>query len=129
MEFGLWYPKGNELTMVAYADADWEGSIDDKRNTSGTTFYLGDCLISWLSKKQYSISLSTTGAKFIAEATCCTQFLWKNQTQQDIQVKYDETIPILFDNTSSISISKNPMMHSRTKHIHIKFQLQREHSY
>jgi hypothetical protein len=50
-EFGLWYPKGNELTMVTYADADWEGSIDDRRSTSGATFYLGDCLVSWLSKK------------------------------------------------------------------------------
>jgi hypothetical protein len=44
--FGLWYPKGNELTMVTYMDADWEGSIDDKRSTSGANFYLGDCLVS-----------------------------------------------------------------------------------
>jgi hypothetical protein len=62
-EFGLWYPKGNELTMVAYIDADWAGSIDDRRSTSGVTFYLGDCLVSWLSKKQSSVSLSTTEAR------------------------------------------------------------------
>jgi hypothetical protein len=49
-EFGLWYPKGNELTMVTYAYAYWEGSIDDRRSTSGATFYLGECLVSWLSK-------------------------------------------------------------------------------
>jgi hypothetical protein len=61
-EFGLWYPKGNEMTMVTYTDADWEGSIDDRRSTSGATFYLGDCLVSWLSKKQSSVSLSTTKA-------------------------------------------------------------------
>jgi hypothetical protein len=52
--------------MVAYTDADWAGSIDDRRSTSGATFYLGDCLVSWLSKKQSSISLSTTEAEYIA---------------------------------------------------------------
>ena len=59
-EFGLWYPKGNELTLVAYIDADWEISIDDRKSTSGATLYLGDCLVSWSSKKQSSVSLSTT---------------------------------------------------------------------
>jgi hypothetical protein len=61
-DYGLWYPKGNELSLVAYTDADWAGSIDDRRSTSGETFYLGECLVSWLSKKQSSISLSTTEA-------------------------------------------------------------------
>ena len=56
-EFGLWYLKGNELTLVAYTDADWEGSIDDRKSTSGATLYLGDCLVSWSSKKQPSVSL------------------------------------------------------------------------
>ena len=51
MEFGLWYPKGNEITLIAYLDADWEGCVDDRRSTSGTTLFLGNCLVSWLSKK------------------------------------------------------------------------------
>jgi hypothetical protein len=55
IEFGLWYPKGNMLTLVAYTDADWEGNIDDNKSTSGATFYLGDCLVSWLSKKKPSL--------------------------------------------------------------------------
>ena len=46
-EFGLWYPKGHELSLVAYTDADWEGSIDDRKITSGATLYSGDCLVSW----------------------------------------------------------------------------------
>jgi hypothetical protein len=74
-EFGLWYLKGNEMTMVTYTDVDWEGSIDDRRSTSGATFYLGDFLVSWLSKKQSSVSLSTKEEKYIATTTCCTQFL------------------------------------------------------
>ena len=61
-EFGLWYTKGNELTSVAYTNADWVGSIDDRKSTSGATLYLGDFLVSWSSKKQPSVSLSKTEA-------------------------------------------------------------------
>jgi hypothetical protein len=58
-EFGLWYPKGKDLSLIAYTDADWAGCIDDRQSTSGETFYLGECLVSWLRRKQSSISLST----------------------------------------------------------------------
>lgn len=126
-DLGLWYPKGNKLTLEAYTDADWAGSVDDRRSTSGAAFYLGNCLVSWLSKKQSSISLSTAEAEYIAAALCCAQVLWMKQTLQDIQVKYDEPIPILCDNTSAINISKNPVMHSKTKHIPIKYHFLREH--
>jgi hypothetical protein len=88
---------------------------------SGATFYLGEFLVSWLSKKQSSVSLSIAEAEYIAVAACCTQVLWMKQTLIDIQFKYDEPIPIYCDNTSAINISKNPVMHSKTKHIPIKY--------
>jgi hypothetical protein len=84
-------------------------------------FYLGECLVSWLSKKQSSVSLSTTEAEYIATTSCCTQVLWMKQTLIDMKVQYDEPIPIYCDNTSAISISKNPVMHSKTKNIPIKY--------
>jgi hypothetical protein len=83
---------------------------------------LGECLVSWIRKKQSSISLSTTKAEYIATTSCCTQVLWMKQTLTDVQVEYDDPIPIYCDNTSSISISKNPLMHSKTSHIPIKYQ-------
>ena len=126
IEFRLWYPKGNELTLVVYTDADWAGSIDDRKSTNGAKLYLGDCLVSWSSKKQPSVSLSTIEAKYIAATTCCTQVIWMRKTLEDIQVKYNELIPIFCDNTSAINISKNPVMHSKTKHIPIKFHFLRE---
>jgi hypothetical protein len=64
---------------MAYTDADWAGSIDDQRSTSGATFYLGECLVSWLRNKQSSVSLSTAEAEYIAAASCCTQVLWMKQ--------------------------------------------------
>jgi hypothetical protein len=125
-EFGLLYPKGKDISLISYTDADWAGCIDDRRSTSGAEFYLGECLVSWLRKKQSSISLSTAQVDYIVATPCCTQILWMKQTMTDIQVEYDETIPIYCDNTSSISISKNLLMHSKTKHIPIKYHFLRE---
>jgi hypothetical protein len=119
--------KGKDLSLIAYTDANWAGCIDDRRSTSGAMFYLGECLVSWLRKKKSSVSLSTVEAEYIGAATCCTQVLWMKQTLTDIQVEYDEPIPIYCDNTSSISISKNPVMHSKTKHIPIKYNFLWEH--
>ena len=72
------------MTLVSYTNADWVGSIDDRRSTSGVAFYLGDCLVSWLSKNQSSISLPTTKEEYIVAVACCTQVLSMNQILQDI---------------------------------------------
>jgi hypothetical protein len=125
-EFGLWYPKGKDLSLIAYTDVDWVGCIDDRRSTSGVAFYLGECLVSWISKKQSSVSLSMAKAEYIATTSCCTQVLWMKQTPTKIQVEYDEPIPIYCDNTSSINILKNPVMHSKTKHILLKYHFLQE---
>jgi hypothetical protein len=125
-EFGSWYPKGKDLSLIFYTDADWACCIDDRLSTSGSTFYLGECLVSWLRNKQSSISLSTTEVEYIVAASCCTWVLWMKQTLTDIQVEYDEPIPIYCDNTSTINISKNPVMHSKMKHIPIKYHFLQE---
>ena len=82
--------------------------------------------MAWLSKKQSSISLSTIEAEYIAAATYCTQILWMVQSLADLEVKYDVPIPIHCDNTSAISVSKNPILHSKMKHIPIKYHFLRE---
>ena len=84
IDFGLCYPKENYLTLVSYTNADWEVSIDYRKSTSETTLYLGDCLVSWLSKKQSSVSVSTTEVEYITTAACCTQVIWMKQNLQDI---------------------------------------------
>jgi hypothetical protein len=87
---------------------------------------LGECLVSWLSKKQSSIYLYIAEAEYIAAAGCCTQVLWMKQIWTDIQIEYDDPIPIYCDNTSAISISNNRVMKSKTKHIPIKYLFLRE---
>ena len=88
--------------------------------------FLGPCLVSWGSKKQNSISLSTTEAEYIAAATCCTQLLWLKQQLTDFGVTFN-ALEIRCDNTSAINISKNPVLHSRTKHIDIRHHFLRDH--
>eukprot|EP00253_Pinus_taeda_P003902 PITA_03902 len=124
--FGLWYPRDTNLTLHAYIDEDWTGSIDDRKSTNGDAFYMGSRLVSWFSKKQSSIALSTAEAEYVAATSCCTQLLWMMQTLQDIQITCTPPISILCDNTSAISISKNPIMHSKTKNIPIKYHFLRE---
>jgi hypothetical protein len=80
--------------LTAYTDADWDGSVDEKKSTSGGEFYLGKFLVSWLSKKQTPISLSTMEQEYIVVAHYCTQVIWKKQTLEDVQVKYDHPITL-----------------------------------
>ena len=85
-----------------------------------------DSLVAWISKKQGSMYLSTTKYENIAASTCCTQIIWMIQTLTDLEVKYVDPIPLHCDNTNAISMSENPVIHSKTKHIPIKYHFLRE---
>jgi hypothetical protein len=126
MNYGLWYPRNKNFQLSVYSCVDWANCIDERKRTSGGEFFLGDSLVAWLSKKKGSIFLSTTEVEYIAAATCCTQLLWMIQTLEDLEVKYTASIPIHCDNTSAITVSKNLVFHSKTKHIPIKYHLLRE---
>jgi hypothetical protein len=96
-------------------------ALVEQRSTWVSVYYLVQA------RNNPSISLSTAEAEYIAAVGCCTQVLWMKQTLKYIQVEYDEPIPIYCDNTSTISISKNPVMHSKTKNIPIKYHFLWEH--
>ena len=80
---------------------------------------MGNNLVSWMSKKQNSISLSTAEVEYIAADSYCTQLLWMQKLLHNYGI-FQEHLTIYYDNTSSINISKNPIQHSRTKHIEIR---------
>jgi hypothetical protein len=80
LDFGLWYSRGECFTLTAYTYAYWIGSVDDKKGTSGGALFLSNSLMSLLSKKQSSVSLSIAKAEYITAAACCTQVLWMKQT-------------------------------------------------
>ncbi|KAJ4749927.1 Pol [Rhynchospora pubera] len=123
---GLWYGRQTELDLLGYTDADFAGDRMDRKSTSGTCQFLGGSLVSWSSRKQTSVALSTAEAEYVAAGSCCTQLLWMMQTLRDFELGFQK-VPILCDNTSAILISKNPVLHSRTKHIEIRHHFIRDH--
>ncbi|XP_019170394.1 PREDICTED: uncharacterized protein LOC109165849 [Ipomoea nil] len=116
IKYGLWYSKDSELSLVAYSDADWAGNIDGRKSTSGGCFFVGKNLVSSLIKKQNLISLSTAEAEYIAAGGCCTQLMWMKQMLLDYGLTQG-IMTLYCDNVSAINISKNPVQHSRMKHI------------
>jgi hypothetical protein len=125
-KFGLWYPKGSTFDLIGYSDADWAGYKIDRKSTSGTCQFLGRSLMSWASKKQNSVALSTAKAEYIATGHCCAQLLGMRQTLRDYGYKLSK-VPLLYDNESAIRMTDNPVEHSRTKHIDIRYHFLREH--
>jgi len=125
ISYGIWYSRETNLVVAGYSDADWTGNADDRKSTSGGCFYVGNNLVAWMSKKQASISLSTAEAEYIAAGSCCTQLLWMKTLLGDYRFSQD-TMIINCDNTSAINISKNPVQHSRTKHIDIRHHFLRD---
>jgi hypothetical protein len=123
---GIWYPKDGGFKLISYSDSDCAGCIIDRKSTSGTCQMLGTRLVSWFSKKINSISTSTAEAEYIAAGSSCAQVLWIRQQLRDYGVE-EKTIPILCDNTSAISITENPVLHSRTKHIDVRHHFIRDH--
>jgi hypothetical protein len=72
---GLWYPKGSTFDLLGYSDSDYAGCKVDRKSTSGTCQFLGRSLMSWSSKKQNSVALSTAEAEYVATGACCAQLL------------------------------------------------------
>ncbi|KAJ9557362.1 hypothetical protein OSB04_011976 [Centaurea solstitialis] len=118
--YELWYPKGLGFELQAYSDADYGGCNMDRKSTSGHIQLLGNKLVSWASKKQQCVSTSTAESEYVAAASCCSQVLWMQTQLRDYEFVYKK-IPIYCDSKSAIAISANPVQHSKTKHIDIRY--------
>ena len=112
--------------MVGFYDADYAGDRIERKSTSENCQFLGENLISWASKRQATIVMSTTEAEYISAASCCMQLLWMKHQLEDYQINAN-SIHIYCDNTAVICLSKNPILHSRVKHIEIKHHFIRDY--
>jgi len=124
-DYGILYYHSENSMLIGYCDADWAGSADDRKSTSGGCSFLGNNMVSWFSKKHNSVSLSTAEAEYIAAGSSCSQLLWMKQMQKENKVEQD-VLTLSCDNLSAINISKNPIQHSRTKHIDIRHHFIRD---
>ncbi|XP_023872069.1 uncharacterized protein LOC111984684 [Quercus suber] len=100
-------------------------NADDRKSTTGGCLYVGANLVAWMSKKQNFVSLSIAKAEHIAVGSCCSQFLWLKNLLSDYGISQD-TMLVYCDNSSSIDISKNPIQHSKTKQIEIRYYFIRD---
>ncbi|GJX35466.1 retrovirus-related pol polyprotein from transposon TNT 1-94 [Tanacetum coccineum] len=123
---GLWYPKGLGFDLKTYSDSEYAGCNLDRKSTLGGCQILGGKLVCWSAKKQSSVVMSSAEAEYVATAGCCDQVIWIKSQLTDYDVLYDK-VPIFCDNTSVIAISNNPFLHTRTKHIDIRYHFIRDH--
>ena len=123
----LFYSRDTSLDLVGYSDADFAGYRLDRKSTSEMCHFIGHSLISWHGQKQNSVALSTAEAEYIAAGSCCAQILYIKQQLRDYDVHF-ENVPIMCDNTSAINLSKNPIQHSKSKHIEIIHYFLRDHA-
>jgi hypothetical protein len=112
--------------LIGYSDSDYVRCKVDRKSTSGTCQFLGRSLVSWSSKKQTSIALSTAKVEYVATDQCYVQLLWMMQTLLDFGYNLNK-VPLLCDNESAIRLADNPMDHSHTKHIDNQHHFLRDH--
>ena len=111
---------------MGFSDADWGGDLDTRRSTSGYVFHFGGAATTWRSKLQACVALSTAEAEYVALAGTVQESLWLQQLLSDLQGKPADPMVIFEDNQSTMSMSKNPKFHGRSKHIDIKYHFTRE---
>nr|GEU73171.1 retrovirus-related Pol polyprotein from transposon TNT 1-94 [Tanacetum cinerariifolium] len=122
----LWYTKDSGFELTEFSDADYVECKDTFKSTSGGVQFLGEKLVSWSSKKQDCTALSTVETEYVSLSTCCAQVLWMRTQLIDYGFHFKK-IPIYCDSKSAIAISCNPVQHSRTKHIDVRYHFIKEH--
>jgi len=129
LTFGIIFPQQEEkveLHLVAYSDSDWCGDLLDRRSTMGYVFTIAGAPISWCSKKQTVVALSTCEAEYIAACSAACQALWLSSLIQELKVETGSVVELFVDNKSAIDLAKNPVSHGRSKHIETKFHFLRD---
>nr|GEV04199.1 uncharacterized mitochondrial protein AtMg00810-like [Tanacetum cinerariifolium] len=125
INMGLWYAKDSGFELTDFSDVDHAGCLDTCKSTSEGIQFLGDKLVSWMSKKQDCVIMSMAESEYAALSASCAQFIWIGTRLKDYGFDYNK-IPMYYDSQSAIAISYNPVQHSRTKHINVHCQFIKE---
>jgi hypothetical protein len=111
---------GGVVRLHAYCDADWAGDLTDRKSTTGYCTYVNNNLISWQTKKQSTVALSSTEAEYMAISDVIKEVMWMRILLTELDLKIETPTMIYVDNQSAIKISENDTAHDRTKHIDIR---------
>ena len=116
----------DSLILNGYVDSDWAGDQTDRKSTSGYLFMIDKSTISWNSRKQQTVALSTTEAEYIAASAATQEAIWLRHLLSGLGIFQNDPSVIFEDNQSCIQVAKHPKSHSRTKHIDIRHHFLRD---
>jgi histone deacetylase 1/2 len=125
-KIGLKISKCASMLISGFSDADWAGSIDDRRFTGGFAIFLGSNLVSWSARKQPTVSRSSTEAEYKAVANATAEIMWIQTLLKEIGIHAPKAGRLWCDNLGAKYLSSNPVFHARTKHIEVDYHFVRE---
>lgn len=128
LDYGIEFnaSENDAIKLIGYSDADWAGDVVSRKSTSGFVFKLAGGAVSWQSKRQATIALSSTEAEYLALSSAVQEAVWLRQLLSDLGFQQESPTTINEDNQGVIALSKHPTSHSRTKHIDIRYHYIRQ---
>ena len=114
------------MQLNGFVDADWGGDVNGRKSQSGYMFTICGGIVSWASKKQTSVALSSTKAEHVAACLAAQEAVWLRSLLADLNFVQDKPTIVQEDNQGTIAMSKNPKYHGRTKHIYVKHHFIRD---
>eukprot|EP00253_Pinus_taeda_P027457 PITA_27457 len=127
VDYGLDYRQGDGVRLVGYTDSDWAGYASDRKSTSGCCFGLGSAVVSWFSRKQQSVSLSSAEAEYMAAGLASCEAIWLRKMLFVLFGQPMRPSVIYCDNQSCIKLTENLVFHDRSKHIGIRYHFIRDY--
>eukprot|EP00253_Pinus_taeda_P032349 PITA_32349 len=126
IDYGLLYKKGKHIKLSGFTNADWAGSLVDRKSTSRYCFNIGSGITSWCRRKQKFVALSSSEAEYMAASTASCEAIWFRKLLVNLFRRNMEAIRIMCDNQSCIKLSENLVFHDRSKHIDIQYDFVRD---
>lgn len=126
ISFGILYQKGVSSMLTVYNDSDYAGCLEERKSTLGYAFMISSGVVAWSSRKQPIVTLPTTEVEYVATTTYVCQAMWMKMVLKKLGCDNNECITIFCDNSSTIKLSKNPVLHRRNKHIGVRFHFLRD---
>jgi hypothetical protein len=120
-KYGLWYKQMDEVKLHGFMDVDWAGNPTDRKSTSGGIFSIGSTVVSWYSRKQTSVALSSVEVEYMAASQAACEAIWMRKILVGLFGSHLDPTVIYCDNQSCIKLSINLVFHDRSKHIDIRY--------
>jgi len=124
--YGLHITRNSSFALHGFTDADWAGSVEDRKSTGGYLVFFGQTPISWKSGKQRTVARSSTEAEYKALADGAAEVIWLQYLLTDLQIPSTSAPIIWCDNLGATYLSANPIFHARTKHVEVNYHFVRD---